>query len=448
MHDEKIAELREQDQKFYIHPFTNHPSMHAAGTSIVTSGEGCFVFDEQGRKLLDGLAGLWCVNVGYGCTEIIEAINVQLRRMPFYPSFFNTTTEAPIKLAAKLAELAPKRLNHTMFCGSGSEANESAIKIVRAYNKIKGRSQRTKVLSRTFAYHGVGVATTSVTGLPSCWQPFDLPLPGYIHAPGPYAYEAGKEKDAVAYGDWCIEETKKLIEAEGPETIGVCFAEPIQGAGGVIIPPDGYLKKLRELCRKYEILYVSDEVITGFGRIGSMFMSNELDLDPDIMTLAKGITSGYVPFGATMMSDEIVETLNSGGYFAHGFTYSGHPVGAAAALANIAKLEKDKLVERVRDKIGPYFENQLGALRDHPAVGEVRVKKLIAAIELLPKGGRSALTPTSNLGIKMFELVRKEKLIARGIRNLLAVSPAFIITEREVDMLVSSIKKALDHLWD
>lgn len=440
-----VADLRDQDQKFYIHPFTNHNAMHAAGTSIVTRGEGCYVYDEQGRKLLDGLAGLWCVNVGYGRSEIIDAITVQLRRMPFYPSFFNTTTEAPIKLAAKLAESAPKRLNHSMFCGSGSEANESAIKIVRAYNKLKGRPERTEGLSRTFAYHGVGVATTSLTGLPSCYQPFDLPLPGDRHAPGPYAYEAGKDSDPVVYGDWCIAETEKLILAEGPEQ-SVCALRS-RFKVRVIIPPDGYLAKLRALCRKYEILYVSDEVITGFGRAGSMFMSDELNLDPDIMTLAKGITSGYVPFGAVMLSDEIVETLNGGGYFAHGFTYSGHPVGAAAALANIALIEKEGLV-KVWDKIGPYFEQQLRSLSEHPAVGEVRVKKLIGAIELLPRGGREALAPTLNLGMKDVHLVRKEKIIARGIRNLLAVSPAFIISEREVDMLVSGIKRSLDKLWD
>ena len=447
MHDEQLAQLRELDQNFHIHPFTNHASMHAAGTSIVTSGEGCHVMDEQGRRLLDGLAGLWCVNVGYGRTEIADAVNSQIRRMPFYPSFFNTTTEPPIKLAAMLAELAPKRLNHSMFCNSGSEANESAIKIVRAYNKLKGRPEKSKVLSRTFSYHGVGVATTSLTGLPSCYLPFDLPLPGYLHAPGPYAYEAGRDDDPAAYGAWCIEETKRMIEAEGPETIGVCFVEPIQGAGGVIIPPTGYLTALRELCRKNDILFVSDEVITGFGRTGAMFASNELNLDPDMMSLAKGITSGYVPFGALMLSDEIMETLNSAGYFAHGFTYSGHPVGAAAAIANIALIERDKLIERVRDKIGPYFEQKLGSLRDHPAVGEVRVCKLIGAIELLPQGGRAELTPALNLGMKMFELVRKEKIIARGIRNLLAVSPAFIITEREVDFLVAGIRKALDRLW-
>ena len=448
MHKERLTELRDQDRKFHIHPFTNHLSMHTAGTSIVTWGKGCHVFDESGRRLLDGLAGLWCVNVGYGQTEIIDAVTSQMHRMPFYPSFFNTTTEPPIKLAAKLAELAPPRLNHSMFCESGSEANESAIKIIRAYNKLKGQPEKTKLLSRTFAYHGVGVATTSLTGLPSCYAPFDLPLPGYIHAPGPYPFEAGREKDAEGYGKWCIEETKKLIEAEGAETIAAMFVEPVQGAGGVIIPPAGYLKALRELCKKYDIFYISDEVITGFGRLGMMFASNEWNLDPDIMTLAKGITSGYVPFGAVMVSDQIIETLNDAGYFAHGFTYSGHPVGAAAALANIGLIERENLVERVRDRIGPYFEQKLATLRNHPAVGEVRSCKLIAAIELLPKGGRKELSPTLNLGIKMSELVRKEGLIARGIRNLLAISPAFVITEPEVDFLVGAVRKGLDKLWN
>src|SRR5580765_3544723 len=228
-----------------------------------------------------------------------------MSRLPYYCSFFNTTNEPAIRLAERLAEVAPPRLKHTLFSNSGSEANESALKIIRAWQKIRGKPAKTKILSRTFSYHGVTLATTSMTGLPGCYQPFDLPLPGFIHVPGPHPYGVNSPLDPVAYGKWCLEETARIIEREGPGTIAALFAEPVQGAGGVIVPPKGYLAGLRQLCREHDILFVADEVITGFGRLGEWFASGLWELDPDIMTLAKGITSGYLPLGATMISDEI-----------------------------------------------------------------------------------------------------------------------------------------------
>jgi len=442
-------ELQELDRKFHLHPFTNHADMqNAGGTNIVRNAEGCYVIDQDGRRLLDGLAGLWCVNVGYNCAAIIEAVHEQMRQVPFYPSFFNTTTEPAVKLAAKLAELAPAKLNHTTFSNSGSEANESALKIIRSYWHIKGRPQKRKILSRTFAYHGVTIAATSMTGLPSCYLPFDLPLDGFVHVPGPYAYGAGKEADPAAYGEWCLTETENIIKREGPDTIAALFAEPIQGAGGVIVPPAGYLKKLRALARTYDILYVSDEVISGFGRLGDWFASGMWDLDPDIMVLAKGITSGYLPLGATMVSDDISGLLMSGGYFAHGFTYSGHPTCTAAGLANLKVIEDLNLVARTRDEIGPYFQAKLHSFKGHPAVGEVRGHQLIGALELLPRGGRAALSPTTMLGIKGSALCRKEGVIVRGIRDLIAISPPLIITKTEIDQLFDAVTKMLAKLWD
>jgi putrescine---pyruvate transaminase len=450
---DRLAQIQELDRLHYVHPFTNHPAMHRQGTFVITGAQGSHVIDEQGRKLIDGLAGLWCVNIGYGRIELIDAICTQLRRLAFYPSFFNTTTEAPVKLAAKLASLLPPTLSHVMFCSSGTEANETAIKIARAYWIAHGEPQRTKMLSRTFSYHGVGVATTSLTGLPSCNDPFGLPLDGFVRVPGPYAYEAGRKDDAAAYADWCIEETERIIQAEDPKTIGALFAEPIQGAGGVIIPPKGYLNKLRALCKRYDILFVADEVITGFGRIGSWFASTkstliDSPLEPDMITMAKGLTSGYLPLGAVALSTEVNDTLNRAGYFAHGYTYSGHPVAAAAAFANIEVIERENLVARVETDIGPYFENGLRSLSDHPAVGEVRVEKLIGAIELLPRGGAVELTSALNLGVKLFELARKNGVIVRGIRNLAAVAPPFVITRAEVDKLVATVRKSLDQLWE
>ena len=440
--------LQQLDQRFHIHPFTSQNELEAQGTHVIVSGSGVFVQDAQGRQLLDGLAGLWCVNVGYGRTEIIEAVAAQMRQVAFYPSFFNTTTEPAIRLAERLARLAPPRIQHTIFCNSGSEANESALKIIRAFWKLRGQSQRTKIISRHFSYHGVTIATTSMTGLPSCTAPFDLPLPGFLHAPAPHAYAADRESDPVAYGKWCIEETARLIEREGADTIAAMFVEPVQGAGGVLPPPAGYLTALRALCREHGILFVADEVITAFGRLGDWFASGLWHLDPDLISLAKGLTSGYLPLGASMVSDEIAETLRGGGYFAHGFTYTGHPTTCAAALANLDILENDGLIPHVASNIGPYFQEKLRAFSGHPAVGEIRGLGLIGALELVPRGGKAALTPALMLGVKAAALARKEGVIVRGIRDIVALAPPLTITRGEVDQLFEGVRAAVDRLWE
>ncbi|MEQ1861958.1 MAG: aminotransferase [Chthoniobacteraceae bacterium] len=440
--------LENLDRLHHLHPFTTHEELHALGTHIITRGEGCWLWDARGRKLLDGLAGLWCVNVGYSCAGIIDAVSEQMRRVPYYCSFFNTTTEPAIRLAEKLASLAPRGLGHVMFSNSGSEANETALKLIRAYHKLRGQPQRTKILSREFAYHGVTLATTSMTGLPGCYKPFDLPLPGFVHVPGPNAYAANREHEPAAYARWCIEETERIIQREGPETIAALFAEPIQGAGGVIVPPEGHLRALRELARSHGILFVADEVITAFGRVGDWFASTLWELDPDFIATAKGLTSGYLPLGATLVRDEIADVLIHGGYLAHGFTYSGHPTTCAAALANLHVIERDKLVERTRDDSGPYFQQKLRAFAGHPAVGEVRGHGLIGAIELLPREGKAALTPTTMLGVKGAKLAREEGVIVRGIRDLIAMSPPLIITHEEIDVIFAAVGKTLDRLWD
>jgi putrescine aminotransferase len=287
-----------------------------------------------------------------------------------------------------------------------------------------------------------------MTGLPSCYDPFNLPLPGFIHVPGPHPYGVNSPLDPEAFGKWCLEETARIIKEEGPETIAGMFVEPVQGAGGVIPPPPGYLLGLRELLRKNNILFVADEVITAFGRVGDWFASSLWNLDPDLITLAKGITSGYLPLGATMVSDEITGVIHSGGYFAHGFTYSGHPTSAAAALANLNTIESLGLVERVRSDVGPYFQEKLHSFAEHPAVAEIRGLGLIGAMELVPRGGRAALTPTSALGVRASALIRNEGTIVRGIRDLVAVAPPLIITREEIDQLFASISAGLDKLWD
>jgi len=443
-----LATLRRLDEAHHLHPFTDHTDLHARGTNVIESAEGCFVTDESGRRLLDGLAGLWCVNVGYGRREIADAVHRQMTAVAYYPSFFNTTTEPTILLADKLAAHTPDSLNKVFFSNSGSEANETALKLIRAYNKLRGRAGKVKIVTRTFAYHGVGLATTSMTGLPSCTEPFDLPLPGFIHVPGPHPYGANSDRSPAEYAEWCLDETERIIAREGADTIAALFAEPIQGAGGVIVPPPGYLQSLRELCQRHEMLFVADEVITAFGRLGDWFASGLWSLEPDMITMAKGITSGYVPLGATVVSDAIADVLERGGYLAHGFTYSGHPVATAAGLANLEILERERLIERVRDDVGPYFQRKLRAFEGHRAVGEVRGHQLIGALDLLPRGGKAALKTPPVLGARAVALCREQGVIVRGIRDLIALAPPLIITRSEIDQLFAGVGAMLDRLWE
>ncbi len=448
MDADRLAELRRMDAEHHLHPFTDHADMHRQGTYILRGASGCHVTDETGRQLLDALAGLWCVNVGHGRLEIAEAVYQQMTDIAYYPSFLNSTTEPAILLADKIAQIAPPGMGKVFFTNSGSEANETALKLVRAYHRLRGDAAKRTILSRTFSYHGVGVATTSMTGLPTCQVPFDLPLPGFVHVPGPHPYGVGSERSAAEYAAWCLEETERVIAREGADTIAALFAEPVQGAGGVIVPPPGHLKELRELCRRHGILFVADEVITGFGRLGDWFASGLWDLQPDMITTAKGITSGYVPLGATIVADPVSEVLSNGGYLAHGFTYSGHPVATAAGLANLEIIARERLLERVRDDIGPYFQSKLHKFAGHPAVGEIRGAQLIGAIDMLPAGGRAALKSPPTLGARGAALCRQHGVIVRGIRDLIAMAPPLTVSHAEVDQLFDAVGTMLDRLWD
>jgi putrescine aminotransferase len=447
--------LREADLRHHLHPYTDPTTLRGEdggeegakdGTHVIVRGEGVWLTDDRGRRLLDGLAGLWCVNVGYGCERIVRAATEQMRKLSFYPSFFNTTTEPTSRLAERLAAIAPKPLTRTIFSGSGSEANETALKIIRRYQKLRGKPEKTKIVTRRLSYHGVTLATTSMTGLAACQDPFDLPLPGFLQAPAPWPYGAGSELDPEAFGCQCIEETRALFEREDPRTLAAIFVEPLQGAGGVLVPPDGYLPALRALAREHDVLFVVDEVITGFGRLGEWFASGGLHpLAPDLMTLAKGITSGYVPLGATMVSEEVAEVLSRGGTFSHGHTYSGHPVATAAALANLDVIEQDGLLAHVRDEVGPALEQGLRALGEHPAVAEVRACRAIGALELVRPDGLGA-DRIASLGARCGALIREEGAIVRGMRDAVAVSPPLVISRSEVDSLLGALRRGLDRL--
>ena len=437
--------LREQDLRHHLHPYTDPATLGEAGTHVITSGDGVWVTDDHGRRLLDGLAGLWCVNVGYGCDRIVRAAAEQMKRLAFYPSFFNSTTEPTIRLAERLARLAPAGLRTAAFSGSGSEANETALKILRRFHRLRGRPGRTKVVTRELSYHGVTLATTSMTGLASCHEPFGLPLPGFLHAPAPWPYGAGSDEPPEAFGRRCVDETRQLLLREGPETIAAIVVEPLQGAGGVIVPPPGYLADLRSLAREQDIPFVADEVITGFGRLGEWFASSLYGLEPDVITVAKGITSGYVPLGATLVRDEIADTLREGGTFSHGHTYSGHPVAAAAALANLDEIEERGLLAHVRDVVGPRLEAGLQALGEHPAVAEVRALRAIGALELRRRAGEPP-TDLARRSARAGTLIREEGAIVRSMRGAIAVSPPLVIAPAEIELLLGAIRRGLDRL--
>lgn len=427
--------LRAVDLRHHLHPYTDHRTLGEHGTHVIERADGVWLTDDRGHRLLDGLAGLWCVNVGYGCRRIADAVDEQIRRLPYYPSFFNSTTEPTIRLAERLAGLSPPSVSTAIFSNSGSEANETALKIIRAYQHLRGRPGKRKIVTRRLAYHGVTLGTASLTGLPACQEPFGLPLEGFLHAPAPWPYGAGRDDSPEAFGARCLEETRALIEREGPDRVAAIFVEPIQGAGGVLVPPDGYLRGLREIARDYDLLFVADEVITGFGRLGEWFASALFELEPDLVTLAKGITSGYVPLSATLMSDEIAHTLRQAGTFSHGFTYSGHPVAAAAALANLDEIEERGLLAHVRDVVGPRLEEGLQALAGHPAVREVRAFRAIGALQLDP-----------GLGARAAARIREEGVVVRGLGDAIAVAPPLVIDEAEIDWLLGGVRKGLDRL--
>ncbi len=438
------GELQNIDRAHHIHPLTDHKALHVAGTHVIVSGEGCHLTDTEGNRLLDLMAGLWCVNVGYGRAEIAQAVYEQLSTLPYYCSALSATTDTTILLAEKLSGLVPPHLSHVYFSSSGSEGNESALKLIRFYNKLTGRAGRTKILTRKHSYHGATLATTSMSGIPAILEPFDLPLDGFIHCPAPHYYAADTDMSPDEYGRWCVQETERIIEKENPETIAAMFVEPVQGAGGVIVPPRGYLKDLRELCRRHSILFVADEVITGFGRLGEWFGSQLWDLDPDLMNTAKAITSAYQPLSALFVRDEIADVVIEGGFFSHINTYAGHPAAAAAALANLAILESENLIPRTGDVMGPYLQRRLREFVDHPLVGEVRGLGLIAAMEL--RSSQDQLDRGVALGPLGFKMFREEGVIIRAVGNTLTFCPPLIIKESDVDFLVEATHKVLARL--
>ena len=441
-------ELWRMDRDHYIHPWTDFSVFKEKGSLVISDSEGAYVFDSDGKRYLDGIGGLWCVNIGYGREEMAEAIADQVRRMPYYSTFTHVTTPPAAQLAAKLAELAPGNLNHVFYGTSGSVANDSAIRIIHFYNNRLGRKTKKKIIARTDGYHGSTYLAMSMTGVEFDHTGFDLAPDLVYHIPNPNPY---RRPDGMSMEEFCDEKVADLkneIERLGAENVACFIAEPIMGAGGVIVPPPGYHKRTREVCDEYDVLYISDEVVTGFGRLGHFFASEAVfDFVPDIITCAKGISSAYIPLSATLLSEEIYDVISvpqeEGAMFTHGFTYSGHPVACRAGLTNIEIMERERICEHVLD-IGPYFEQQLASLSDLEIVGDVRGKCLMMCVEnVANKETKELFDPSVDIGGRVANQCEKRGLIVRPVGHLNVLSPPLTLTREQIDDMVSILREGI-----
>jgi putrescine aminotransferase len=434
------------DRQHHLHPFTDFKSLSEEGTRIITHADGVYIHDSQGNRILDGMAGLWCVNLGYGRQELIDAATAQMQELPYYNNFFKTTHPPAVKLAAKLSELAPEHINHVFFTGSGSEANDTVLRMVRRYWAIKGKPDKQWIISRENGYHGSTVAGMSLGGMTPMHDQGGPCVPGITHISQPYWFGEGRDISQEAFGKQCAQALEEQILALGEDKVAAFIAEPVQGAGGAIIPPDSYWSAVKDVLAKYDILLIADEVICGFGRLGEWFGSNHYGLKPDLMPIAKGLSSGYLPIGAVLVGDRVADTLiEDGGEFFHGFTYSGHPVCAAVALKNLELLENERVVENVRDELGPYLAKRWQELAEHPLVGEARSLGLIGALELVAnKATGERFDKSLAAGNVCRDLCFDNGLVMRSVGDTMVISPPLIITRNEIDELVSKARLALD----
>ena len=428
----------------HLPPFTDYKLLNEKGARIITRASGVYLWDSEGNKILDGMAGLWCVNVGYGREELVEAATRQMRELPYYNLFFQTAHPPAIALAKAIAEVAPEGMNHVFFTGSGSESNDTVLRMVRHYWAIKGQPQKKVIIGRWNGYHGSTVAGVSLGGMKALHNQGDLPIPGIEHIDQPYWYGEGGNLSPDEFGIKVAEQLERKILEVGEDKVAAFIAEPIQGAGGVIIPPETYWPKIREILSRYDILFIADEVICGFGRTGEWFGSQYYGNAPDLMPIAKGLTSGYIPMGGVVVRDEIVETLNEGGEFYHGFTYSGHPVAAAVALENIRILKEEKIVERVKNETAPYLQQRWQELADHPLVGEARGLGLVGALELVRNKKTRERFTEQGVGMVCREHCFRNGLIMRAVGDTMIISPPLVIGKTEIDELIVKARKCLD----
>lgn len=439
------------DAAHHVHPFSDTAALNKEGVRIITRGRGVYLWDSDGKKIIDGMAGLWCVQVGYGNEELAEAGYEALKTLPYYNHFFKTSNPWTIELAAKLATLLPAGHDHVLFANSGSEANDTALKLIRYFWNREGRLEKKIHLSRDYSYHGVTFAAASLSGLTPMHPQWDLPLPGFEKIPTPYWYGAKAagygDIDPDAFGLLIAEKLEAKILELGADRVASFSAEPIQGAGGVIFPPATYWHEVQRICAKYDVLLHLDEVVTGFGRTGEWFGAQTYRIAPDIMTMAKGLSSGYQPISAISLGTRMAATiLSANEELVHGYTYSGHPVASAVALKNLEVIERERLVPRVKTEIGPYLQRRLReTFLDHPIVGEVRCVGLLAAVELVrDKKERKFFADPGTIGTHCRNYCFNDGLVCRAIRDTMVLAPPLIIRENEIDEIVAKLKSAID----
>jgi len=439
------------DAAHHVHPFSDTAALNREGVRVITRADGVYLWDSEGKRIIDGMAGLWCVQLGYGNGDLAEAGYDALKTLPYYNHFFKTSNPWTIELAAKLASLLPEGHDRVLFANSGSEANDAALKLIRYYWNLKGRRNKKIHLSRELSYHGVTFAAASLSGLTPMHPQWDLPMEGFVKVPAPYwfgARAAGHGEIAPKeFGRLMARKLEETILALGPDRVASFSAEPVQGAGGVIFPPEGYWDEVQAICAKYDILLHLDEVITGFGRLGTWFGADRYRLRPDIMTMAKGLSSGYQPISAVSLGERVADTiLSANEELVHGFTYSGHPVASAVALKNLEVMERDDVIGRVRREIGPYFQSRLRAsFENHPIVGEVRGEGLLAAIELVAdRNERRFFDDIGKVGAHCRNYCFNDDLICRAIRDTMVLAPPLIIREAEVEEIIEKLARAID----
>jgi putrescine aminotransferase len=442
---------RALDAAHHVHPFSDTAALNKEGVRVITHADGVYLWDSEGKKIIDGMSGLWCVQLGYGNRELAEAGYEALKSLPYYNHFFKTSNPWTIELAARLARLLPDGHEHVLFANSGSEANDSALKLIRYYWNLKRKPQKKIHISRELSYHGVTFGGASLSGLTPMHPQWDLPLDGFVKVPTPYwfgAKEAGYGDIAPGkFGEAIAAKLEETILELGPEHVASFSAEPVQGAGGVIFPPESYWPAVVEICAKYDVLIHLDEVITGFGRLGEWFGAMRYGIAPDIMTMAKGLSSGYQPISAISLGTRMAEAiLNANEELVHGFTYSGHPVASAVALKNLEVMERDGIVPRVKNAIGPYFQARLRErFEGHPIVGQVRGEGLLAAVELVAdKAARKFFPDIGNVGSHCRNYCFNSGLVCRAIRDTMVLAPPLVIKESEVEEILDLLKHAID----
>jgi putrescine---pyruvate transaminase len=440
------AEWQAADSAHYLHPFTDFKGLASKGSRVITRADNIYLWDSEGKKILDAMSGLWCVNVGYGRQELIDAATRQLKELPFYNSFFQTATPPAIELAELLAEVTPPQFQHVFFSGSGSEGNDTVVRMVRRYWDVLGQPQRKVIISRKNAYHGSTMAGASLGGMSGMHEQGGLPIPDIVHIEQPFWFELGRDMSREAFGLKAAGWLEAKILELGADRVAAFIGEPVQGAGGVIVPPDTYWPEIQRICDKHGILLVSDEVITGFGRTGQWFGCERFGSRPDLMTFAKGVTSGYIPLGGVMVGERIARVLiDQGGEFAHGYTYSGHPVACAVALANIRLIQREGLVQRVRDDLGPYLAQHFAELAEHPLVGEAQTCGLMGALQLVKdKASGTAFDGALAVGMMCRAHCFGNGLIMRAVGDRMIIAPPLVITRAQIDEMAGLIRRCLD----